>query len=90
MKNIYDYIALKKTMFHLQLIEIIESLLISIKLRVSSTVKTSEYVAILRRFFTQHKISEPKLVEDYLNVMEIGEGLITEQQAKYDCFSLVF
>ena len=67
----------------LQLLEIVESLLISVKFRVNSTnLKTSEYVVLLNRFFTPYKISESRLVDDYLDIMRIGDSLISEQEAK--------
>ena len=67
----------------LQLLEIVESLLISVKFRVSSTnLKITEYVVLLNRFFSQYKISESRLVDDYLDIMRIGDSLISEQEAK--------
>ena len=67
----------------LQLLEIVESLLISVKFRVSSTnLKITEYVVLLNRFFSQYKISESRLVNDYLDIMRIGDSLISEQEAK--------
>ena len=67
----------------LQLLEIVESLLISVKFRVSSTnLKITEYVKLLNRFFSQYKISESRLVDDYLDMMRIGDSLISEQEAK--------
>ena len=67
----------------LQLLEIVESLLISVKFRVSSTnLKITEYVVLLNRFFSQFKISESRLVDDYLDIMRIGDSLISEQEAK--------
>ena len=67
----------------LQLLEIVESLLISVKFTVSSTnLKITEYVVLLNRFFTQYKISESRLVDDYLDIMRIGDSLISEQEAK--------
>ena len=67
----------------LQLLEIVESLLISVKFRVSSTnLKITEYVVLLNRFFSLYKISESRLVDDYLDIMRIGDSLISEQEAK--------
>ena len=67
----------------LQLLEIVESLLISVKFTVSSTnLKITEYVVLLNRFFSQYKISESRLVDDYLDIMRIGDSLISEQEAK--------